>query len=624
MRSAPGPVRDRWCAHLAQIAPRTSRFHRIPLHVTDTRLLGGLDLAATLKAGRPIAERGILAAADGGIVALAMAERITEATAAKITSVLDTREVILEREGFTERVPTRFAVIALDEGIEPDERPPASLLDRLSLHLDLNGLSVSATSGTGYAAQDTAAARRFVADVRASDEILVALCEAAAALGIDSARAPCLALRVARAAAALQLRSEVTEEDAALAARLVFAPRAMKAPADRESSVERRETSQQSEERPPQSPGGGANSPDPSAAAKSPEPPGSPEPAGSPELAGSSGLAGPPGRADSPAAGSSDTTGSPAAGQSLQERVLAAAKAVLPPELISRVQPLSTGSSRSRHAGRTGSEHISRLRGRPTGTCAGDPSAGARMNVIETLRAAAPWQTIRRRLQGKRLRGNKESNRIRVIKDDFRINRFKRRDQTTTIFLVDASGSAAFNRLAEVKGAVELMLADSYVRRDRVALITFRGTAAQLLLPPTNSLVRAKRELASLPGGGGTPMALGLDAARILADSLRRRGEAPIVVVLTDGRPNIARDGKGNRARAEADTVSAARMMRVSSITSLMVDTAAQPRTLTAQFAREMGAKYVPLPYADAGSLTSVLHQCGVNRSAPQGRPAHA
>ena len=125
--------------------------------------------------------------------------------------------------------------------------------------------------------------------------------------------------------------------------------------------------------------------------------------------------------------------------------------------------------------------------------------------------------------------------------------------------MVDASGSAALNRLGEAKGAVELLLAECYARRDQVALLAFRGRAAELLLPPTSSLVRAKRSLSALPGGGGTPLAAGLDAALAAAAAERRRGRTPTVVLLTDGRANVARDGAGDRARAEADALAAAR-----------------------------------------------------------------
>jgi magnesium chelatase subunit D len=118
--------------------------------------------------------------------------------------------------------------------------------------------------------------------------------------------------------------------------------------------------------------------------------------------------------------------------------------------------------------------------------------------------------------------------RVLVRRDDFRVQRLRERRETTTVFVVDASGSAALHRLAEAKGAIELLLAECYVRRDRVALIAFRGrpgaAGAELLLPPTRSLVRAKRSLADLPGGGGTPLAHGLDAARALAEDVSRRG----------------------------------------------------------------------------------------------------
>ena len=188
---------------------------------------------------------------------------------------------------------------------------------------------------------------------------------------------------------------------------------------------------------------------------------------------------------------------------------------------------MSSTRSRGRSQGKAGALQKSNKRGRPAGVLRGDLRAGARLNVIETLRAAAPWQPLRRREAA--ASGETSRPRILIRKDDFRISRFKQRTETTTIFVVDASGSAALHRLAEAKGAVELLLADCYIRRDQVALIAFRGSAAELLLPPTRSLARAKRSLAGLPGGGGTPLAAGLDAAFALSDSIRRKGQTPTV-----------------------------------------------------------------------------------------------
>ena len=172
---------------------------------------------------------------------------------------------------------------------------------------------------------------------------------------------------------------------------------------------------------------------------------------------------------------------------------------------------------------------------------------------METLRAAAPWQRVRSR---------SSTPRVEVRPDDFRVTRYRRRTETLTVFAVDASGSAALQRLAEAKGAVEMVLGECYVRRDHVALIAFRGVQADLLLPPTRSLVRAKRSLAGLPGGGTTPLAAGIDAALAMAEDARRRGQSPILIVMTDGRANITRDGEPDRKRAGTEALAAARAVR--------------------------------------------------------------
>jgi len=196
-----------------------------------------------------------------------------------------------------------------------------------------------------------------------------------------------------------------------------------------------------------------------------------------------------------------------------------------------------------------------------------------------------------------------------VRKEDFHVARFRQLGQTTTVFVVDASGSAALNRLAEAKGAVELLLADCYVRRDSVAVLAFRGKGSELLLSPTRSLARAKRSLAGLPGGGGTPLASGIDAARLLAEQIRRKGETPIVVFLTDGRGNIARDGSPGRPKAAQDARAAAAELRAARITALLVDTSPQAHALAQQLAADMGAQYLALPYASGHAMSQAVSQ---------------
>ncbi|MBS0579123.1 MAG: magnesium chelatase subunit D [Proteobacteria bacterium] len=560
LRCGPGAVRDAWLGHFQHLnggeAPR-----RVPAHVSDGRLLGGLDLAATLRTGRPVTEHGILAAADGGMLMLCMAERLTAAAAARITSVLDTGEVVLERDGLAERRPTRFGVIALDEGADADEHPPPALGERLALHLDLSGLGGRVLEARcGVSRADIPSARQRLGTVRAPQATVDALCETAAALGIGSARAASMALRAARAAAALGGRAEVADEDVILAARLVLAPRATRVPAPPQPEPERAEDAAPAEEDPRPSAAEGRD-----AESLDRQPPETPP-------------------------------------QALPERTVAATLAVLPPGLLAQLQGQLAGATRARTSGgRGGAPQRGQLRGRPIGVLAREPTRGARLHVIETLRAAAPWQRLRRAQSGAR------ATRVLVRKQDFRVTRFKQRTQTTAVFVVDASGSAALHRLGEAKGAVELILAECYVRRDRVALIGFSGRGAQILLPPTRSLLRAKRSLAGLPGGGGTPLASGLDAARGLADAVRRRGETPLVILLTDGQANVGRNGKGGRPAAEADALQAARLLRADRTAAVLVDTARQPRPLTAQLAREMGARYLPLPRADAGALAATV-----------------
>jgi magnesium chelatase subunit D len=286
--------------------------------------------------------------------------------------------------------------------------------------------------------------------------------------------------------------------------------------------------------------------------------------------------------------------------QQLEDLVLAAATAAIPEGLLNQLRANALErSAGSGGQGRAGALRNARGRGRPAGVRSGTPGS-ARLSVIETLRAAAPWQ----RLRGRGQHGNV---RIRIEPEDFRVTRYKQRACTLTIFAVDASGSSALNRLAEAKGAVELLLADCYIRRDQVAVIAFRGRSAELLLPPTRSLVRAKRSLASLPGGGATPLAAAIEAAVSLGLQAQRRGETPTLVILSDGRANVARSGATGRDAGQADALRCASAVRSAHLLSVFVDTSPRPNSLAEELARRMGAKYIPLPFADARSLSRIV-----------------
>jgi magnesium chelatase subunit D len=161
--------------------------------------------------------------------------------------------------------------------------------------------------------------------------------------------------------------------------------------------------------------------------------------------------------------------------------------------------------------------------------------------------------------------------------------------------------------LAEAKGAVELLLGRAYARRDHVALIAFRGTAAELMLPPTRSLVQTKRRLSGLPGGGGTPLAAALKLAAETAIRARSRGLTPVLVMLTDGRANVALDGAPGRERAEADAALMARAWRGTGAASVVIDTAARPEAGLKRLSQSLGGTYLPLPRADSARLSTAL-----------------
>ena len=575
LRSPACDNRDQWLALLKNLLPTQTPLRRVPLNINDTALLGGLDLGATLQAGKPIALQGLLSQADGGVLVLAMAERMSVSSAARFGSVLDTGMVALQRDGLDTSTQASLGLVALDEGANDDEQMPASLADRLTFRLLMSAQDED-EEGPEWSAQEVLKARQLLPQVTMDDEAVQALCAAALALGIDSLRASVFAVRVARAAAALSGSHTVEEEHTGVAARLVLAPRATRLPP----------------QAPPESQEDEAETPPEEAKEAPPEPP-------SPDAQNNEA------QENSPPEEPDETQNEdPVPSENLADLVLEAAQAAIPAGLLASLKIGQLQRAKTPTSGSAGALQKNALRGRPVGARKGEPRAGQRINVLETLRAAAPWQKLRQRQLALT---DSQKQGIVVRKEDFHVTRFRQSGQTTTVFVVDASGSSALNRLAEAKGAVELLLADCYVRRDSVAVLAFRGQTAELILPPTRSLARAKRSLAALPGGGGTPLANAIEASMLLADQLRKKGETPIVVLLTDGKGNIARDGKPGRAQAATDALAAAAEMRLRGFSTLLVDTSPQAQDAAKNLAQVMGAQYLALPYAGANTLNQAV-----------------
>lgn len=277
----------------------------------------------------------------------------------------------------------------------------------------------------------------------------------------------------------------------------------------------------------------------------------------------------------------------------LHDIVLDAARVNLPVGLLAGL------IARDRHGAGSGrgAERLSKLRGRPLPSRAGAPDGRTRLDVLATLQAAAPWQKLRANPQ----------DRLAIRPSDLRVRRYRERSERMLLFVVDASGSAAMARLAEAKGAAEAILSEAYRSRDHVSLITFRGDQADCALEATRSLVRAKRLLGGLPGGGATPLADALRKCAEQAAQARRRGLTPHVILMTDGRANKALDGSVDKAQARADALKMARLLAGSGVHVLVVDSGLRPNSDLDEIAQTLKARTVRLPRGQRNQVSAEL-----------------
>lgn len=503
----------------APVEIRPVRIVELPVGASTDRLAGTLDIEKALSEGKKAFDPGLLAAAHRGILYVDEVNLLSDHLVDLLLDVAAMGVNHVEREGVSVRHPSRFILVGTMNPEEGELRP--QLLDRFGVTVDVTGspdpaervevvrrrLHYEADAGD-FAAKWSAAdaeialsveaARSRLPGVHLSDDLLFKTSALCAELGVDGLRGDIVTAKTARALAAWDGREEVVLEDIKRAALLALSHRRRRGPFEQPGiDPEEIETALS----------GGDE----------PEPPDDPDGGVSPPRQGS-------GEQSGQVSSSEVSETRPGSG----EKAHAAAEPFEPVRLEARIK--GRGSPLGRRSRSLGAL------GHPVGDRVSD-GIPRDIALAATIRASAPHQVWRGR--------SEVSPGLVVRAGDLREKLREGREGNLILFLVDASGSmAAKKRMSAVKGAVLSLLTDAYQRRDKVALISFRGEDAKVLLPPTSSVELAAARLEELPTGGRTPLAAGLvKAAEMLQrESLRDRERRPLLVLLTDGRATAGPD----------------------------------------------------------------------------------
>lgn len=591
--------------HEPAFETRPSRMVELPVGASEDRLVGALDIERALSEGVKAFEPGLLADAHRGILYVDEVNLLHDHLVDLLLDAAAMGASYVEREGVSVRHAARFLLVGTMNPEEGELRP--QLLDRFGLTVEVvasrepdqrvevvrRRLAYDddpAAFVTRWADEETdvrqrvVAARELLPSVVLGDGVLRQIAATCAAFEVDGMRADIVMARTATALAAWAGRTEVLAEDVRQAALLALPHRRRRNPFDAPGLDEDRldETLEEFAEPP-------ADSADP----KDPEDPKDPkdeDPDPDPDGPGGGGQP-PSSEPDGPQGGDSGARSESGEGVPAQAPAAGEQSAVRAAEpfrtKVLSVPGLGEGATGRRSRARTEHGRTTGAR-RPRGTL-------TKLHLAATVRAAAPHQ---------RTRGRSGPGLV-VRRDDLRQATWEGREGNLVLFVVDASGSmAARQRMSAVKGAVLSLLLDAYQRRDKVGLVTFRGSAAEVALPPTSSVDAAATRLESLPTGGRTPLAAGLLKAHdvLRVERLRDPARRPLVVVVTDGRATGGPEPVALAGRA-------ARLFAAEGTASVVVDCESGHVRLglAGQLAGELGGTAVTLDELRADSIAGLV-----------------